>query len=186
MKKIQGLQAPRRSYIIYLLLFAENFLMLPTDYLTFMRILQGTVSTYLIIHRHLQSIFTTYLTYMHIGKAFLLPILTPFWLAFLPYVHILFTYMYISLRVNFMLYIHTYLHSSEKQIHITYSRIYTFVGKTVSMLCPLEWQFPYYLFTYVRFTWKAFSSCYLSYIHMYMVKNIFTPSQYKEKHHGAA
>jgi len=34
--------------------------------------------------------------------------------------------------------------------------------------------------TYVRFIWKVFASCYLFYIHMYMVNNIFTPSRYKE------
>ena len=60
-----------------------------------------------------------------------------------------------------MLYIHTYLHSFEKQFHVTYSRIYTFIGKAIFML-HIHWkgnfcttyswerQFLYYLFTFLK------------------------------------
>ena len=105
-------------------------------------------------------------------------------MTFLLYVHISFTYMFIHLRGNFMLYIHTYLHSFEKQFHVAHS---------------LERQFLYYLFTFLKgnsmsyvpilrsifvpystymHTCKALG--YLLYTPMYMVNNIFTPSRYKE------
>ena len=47
--------------------------------------------------------------------------------------------MYTHLRGDFMLYIRTYLHSFEKQFHVTYSHIYTFIGKAIFML-HIHWK----------------------------------------------
>ena len=90
---------------------------------------------------------------MHIGKAFatylhhlngIFCYMFLFWEAF----------MYTHLRGNFMLYIHTYLHSFEKQFHVTYSRIYTFIGKAIFML-HIHWK-GNFCTTYSHF-WKAIS-----------------------------
>jgi len=153
---------------MHLLSFAKKFLMLYAK-LSNIHILQGTLPTYLTIH-----IFAKH--FCHLS--------TLFWMSFLLYVHILFTYMVIHLRGNFMLYIHTYLHSFEKQFHVTHS---------------LERQFLYYLFTFLKGNFMSYvpilgsifvpystymHTCkvlgYLFYIHMYMVNKIFTPSRYKE------
>ena len=110
---------------------------------------------------------------------------TPFWMAFLLYVHISFTYMFIHLRGNFMLHI--------------YSHIFTFIWRTIScctfiekaifvlLIHILKGNFMSYVpilrsifvpFSTYMHICKAFS--YLFNIHMYMVNNIFTPSRYKE------
>ena len=139
---------------------------------------------YLSNHTH---IFANHFCHLSTPLTYLQGILLPIysiWMAFLLYVPILFTYMVIHLRGSFMLYIHTYLHSFEKQFHVTHS---------------LERQFLYYLFTFLKGNFMSYipilrsvfvpystymHTCkelgYLFYIHMYMVNNIFTPSRYKE------
>ena len=107
-------------YEMHLLSFAKNFLMLHAK-LSNTHILQGTLPTYLTTHTYLQSIFATYpIPHTYIFARNFCYLSTPFWMAFLLLVHILFTYMFIHLRGNFMLYIyiHTYLHSFKEQFHV--------------------------------------------------------------------
>ena len=178
---------------MHLLSFANNFLMLHAQ-LSNIHISQGALPTYLTTHTYIFAnhnhtyIFAKHFCYLsnptYVFARHFCYLSTPFWMAFLLYVHILFTYMVIHLRGNFMLYIHTYLHSFEKQIHVTHS---------------LERKFLYYLFIFLKGNFMSYipilrsifapystymHTCkalgYLFYIHMYMVNNIFTPSRYKE------
>jgi len=110
---------------------------------------------------------------------------TPFWMAFLLYVHISFTYMFIHLRWNFMLYIYSHIFTFIWKT----TSCCTFIGKAIFVLLIhiLKGNFmpyvpilrsifgPYLTYMHIR---KAFD--YLFNIHMYMVNDIFTPSRYKE------
>jgi len=137
-------------------------------------------------------IFATYLTYIHICKAFWLPIHSIlngiFCYMSIFYSHIctytweatscyMFTHTHIRLRSTFVLYIHTYIHSFERQF-LCYQ--FTFLKGNFMSYIHI-WRSIFVLYsTYVRFIWKVFSSCYLFYVYMYTVKNIFTPSKCKE------
>ena len=121
---------------------------------------------------------------IHIFQGILLPTYS-IWMTFLLYVHSSFTYMFIHLRGNFMLYI--------------YSHIFTFIWRTIScctfiektnfvlLIHILKDNFMSYVpilrsvfvpyLTYMHIC-KAFG--YLFNIHMYMVNDFFTPSRYKE------
>ena len=86
----------------------------------------------------------------------------------------MFTHTHIRLRSTFVLYIHTYIHSFERQF-LCYQ--FTFLkGNFMSYIHIWRSIFGPYL-TYMNIC-KAFG--YLFNIHMYMVNDIFTPSRYKE------
>ena len=102
---------------------------------------------------------------------------TPFWMAFLLHVHISFTYMFIHLRGNFMLYIyiHTYLHSFKEQFYVAHSLLnqflyylFTFFKGNLMSYVPILRSISVPYSTYIHIC-KALG--YLFYIHMYMVNN---------------
>ena len=164
------------------------FLCYLLSYPTYMHILQGTLHTYQIIHTHLQGIFATYLnihTYLQSIFATYLNIHTYFQGIFATYLN-LHTYLQGILS--------TYLLHFEWHSFAICSHIFTFIWKAIPCHIFKFWEVFHAIFslhvhfakhlttysTYVRFIWKVFASCYLFYIYMYMVKNIFTPSKCKE------
>ena len=76
-------------YEIHLLLFAKNFLMLPSKLSNIHAHLQSTLPTYLNIHTHLQGIFATYLNIHTYLQGILTTYLLHFEWHFLLYVPIL-------------------------------------------------------------------------------------------------
>ena len=139
------------------------------------------------------------LTYK-IDKVFLLPISTPFWMAFAICSHFI-PYMYTHSRVNFMLCIHTYVHLLEKQSHVTHSRERNFFFTTHSYFekkfHAMHSHFDKYfraifsIYAYGQGTWLPIQHIYTllewclplatyANIHTYMVNNLFTSSRRKE------
>ena len=89
-----------------------------------------------------------------------------------------------------MLYIHTYLHSFENPFHVTYSHMYTFIGKAIfillihifrkAFLCYLSNIYTYLqgiLATYLpHFEWHIFSICIYMHLRSHFVPSIHTYS----------
>ena len=138
---------------------------------------------------------------MQIGKVFLLPTSTAFWVAFAICSHFI-PYMYTHSRVNFMLCIHTHIciywksnlvlhiHGKGKRIFTTHSY---FEKQFHAMHSHFEKHFRaiFSIYAYGQGTWLPIQHMYTSLewclplatyanIHTYMVNNLSTSSRCKE------
>ena len=125
------------------------------------------------LHTHIQGILLPKLTYKLIQ-------------VFCCFIHI-YLYIYAHLRANFMLCTHLHLFEKEFSCHLStlWKAIphHMFILRSIlvphSNMCTFIKRFTTYS-TYTHFIWRVFVSCYLFYIYMYMVNNIFTQSRRKE------